>query len=768
MCRVIHGRPISALSIAATGGAVTLMVAAALFMWASNSLDLQERLVSAATSTCSPQDTVLPSGQVSPSPSGDPLMPAYCVPPPAAQPATRLTGANDWVDDFGVQGMSSLNDGNMGYRVFDTLAGTKITKHLVVGDHWIDDNDVQFGGGAMLSPNRTFVGENGKLVVEGDAAAGKQVYNGNQWVEFVISTSVRPDINPPDPPEQIYAYGRFKGFPTFGCRFQDSGENTCAGFTGSTLPFPATADKPPCFSLDPDRLWELSFFQNCGDNFGGVHFGGFPDPARSVYRSCAPTQDYDFCLDRFRIELTRSSLVIYVNGIRYFEDSGWDALHQLPAALFNGPVYVYFADWSSTAPNPVYRFHWERLAINPHQANGSFAAPSASASYCPSQPQFTCQSGSPAPTSTPTPPTNRTPTPTPTSPVATPGVVGQTTITFDDLTDPSRVLSGQYPAGVIDWGADSWWLSGPYSQDTTNSVSFNGAGPTSATMTFVSSGQLLQLDAINGGTADTIVSLSCPGQLTVQASLAAGQTGTLRTNWSGTCPNVAISSSNGWDTNFDNLVITSTSGNPSVSAKTPTQTPTQTPARTAAPTQTATRTPIPTQTATQTPPPTPTQTPPPTRTQTPAPKQTRTPPPTQASAPSGSRQTITFDDLSNPQRPLTGQYPSGVINWGTGAWYLSGPYSLDTTNSISFNGAGPTSASFQLLTPHTVVSLDIYNGAGQATTVTLACAGQPTRQLTVAGNQKATLTTGWTGTCTTVTVSSTNGWTTNFDNLVIQ
>jgi hypothetical protein len=264
--------------------------------------------------------------------------------------------------------------------------------------------------------------------------------------------------------------------------------------------------------------------------------------------------------------------------------------------------------------------------------------------------------------------------------------------------------------------------------------------------------------------------LSCPGQLTVQASLAAGQIGTVRTNWSGTCPSVTISSSNGWDTNFDNLVITSTSGNPSVSAKTPTQTPTQTPARTAAPTQTATRTPIPTQTATQTPPPTPTptQTPPPTRTQTPAPKQTRTPPPTQASAPSGSRQTITFDDLSNPQRPLTGQYPSGVINWGTGAWYLSGPYSLDTTNSISFNGAGPTSASFQLLTPHTVVSLDIYNGAGQATTVTLACAGQPTRQLTVAGNQKATLTTGWTGTCTTVTVSSTNGWTTNFDNLVIQ
>jgi hypothetical protein len=262
----------------------------------------------------------------------------------------------------------------------------------------------------MLRPDRSFHAENGKLVVEGDVAAGKQVYSGNEWAEFVISTAGQPDINPPDAAEQAYAYGRFKGFPTFGCRLQDSGQNTCAGFTGSALPFPATGDKPPCFSLDPDRLWELSFFQNCGDNFGGVHFGGFPDPARSVWRSCPADQPYDVCLDRFRIELTRSSLVIYVNGIRYFEDSGWDTLHQLPAALFNGPVYAYFADWSTVSPNPVYRFHWERLAVNPHQPNGSFAPPSASPSYCPSQPQFTCASGNPTPTPTPPPVASATPT----------------------------------------------------------------------------------------------------------------------------------------------------------------------------------------------------------------------------------------------------------------------------------------------------------------------------------------------------------------------
>ena len=33
---------------------------------------------------------------------------------------------------------------------------------------------------------------------------------------------------------------------------------------------------------------------------------------------------------------------------------------------------------------------------------------------------------------------------------------------FDDLTNPNRVLSGQYPTGVADWGANQWYLSRPW------------------------------------------------------------------------------------------------------------------------------------------------------------------------------------------------------------------------------------------------------------------------------------------------------------------
>jgi len=39
-------------------------------------------------------------------------------------------------------------------------------------------------------------------------------------------------------------------------------------------------------------------------------------------------------------------------------------------------------------------------------------------------------------------------------------------------------------------------------------------------------------------------------------------------------------------------------------------------------------------------------------------------------------QTVTFDDIQNRDlnAPLEGQYPTGVIDWGDGAWFLSGPW----------------------------------------------------------------------------------------------
>jgi hypothetical protein len=147
---------------------------------------------------------------------------------------------------------------------------------------------------------------------------------------------------------------------------------------------------------------------------------------------------------------------------------------------------------------------------------------------------------------------------------------------------------------------------------------------------------------------------------------------------------------------------------------------------------------------------------------------TRTPTPTRtptATLPPGLL-TVTFNDKAGQNQPLGGQYPAGVIDWGPDGWYHSGPWGPFTTKSVSFGGPGQTSAAFTFLTPRRVVSLRAYNGGGGTTTVTLACAGNPTKSQGVPAGQVATISTGWTVACQgPVTVTSSNGWDTNFDDL---
>ncbi|MER3420187.1 MAG: hypothetical protein C4290_06540, partial [Chloroflexota bacterium] len=152
------------------------------------------------------------------------------------------------------------------------------------------------------------------------------------------------------------------------------------------------------------------------------------------------------------------------------------------------------------------------------------------------------------PTATATPQPSRTPTPTPTG-------GGMLTITFDDYPGQDQPLSGQYPTSVIDWGSNQWWISGPWGKFTTKSVSFNGGGITNASFKFVSPRKLVQIDASNGGSSSTTVTLTCDGKSTKTVTLAAGQVMTILTGWTKACTTVTVTSTNGWDTNFDNLVL---------------------------------------------------------------------------------------------------------------------------------------------------------------------------------------------------------------------
>ncbi len=127
---------------------------------------------------------------------------------------------------------------------------------------------------------------------------------------------------------------------------------------------------------------------------------------------------------------------------------------------------------------------------------------------------------------------------------------------------------------------------------------------------------------------------------------------------------------------------------------------------------------------------------------------------------------IDFNSLTNPERALTGQYPTGVINWGTSGWYLSGPYNLDTTNNVTFNGAGVTTSTFIFNNPRIVTSIKAFGNSG--TNVSLSCTGNPTVTRTTTANTYNVITTSWTQPCSSVTLHADNGWTTNFDDLVIQ
>jgi hypothetical protein len=346
---------------------------------------------------CSPN--VIPVGQANPPGSeSEPMGPIWCFPLNAPGAPSRVTGANDWVDDFStVTQMGRFEDGDYDYRVFPNVqnGGTNFrSQHFTNNQHWMDDNAGGGQGGTMIRPNRSFKFENGKLVVEQDVAANISGYSGDAWVEIEITNQPAPTGVTWD---NLYGYGQF-GAPnswTFGCRITNP---ICSMESPNNYP-PSTGTRANCFETAPHRVMELSFFEQCGS----VHSGGVEEQhARSC--SSASQQPDMMCRDRFRMELTKSGLKYYVNGFLYFEDSNWPAARQISDAALAGDWYVYAADWQDTHPSPLYRFHWDHFAVNPHNPDGSFTAPSAAPSFCLGQPNNTCPMG--APTQTPQPPTN--------------------------------------------------------------------------------------------------------------------------------------------------------------------------------------------------------------------------------------------------------------------------------------------------------------------------------------------------------------------------
>jgi hypothetical protein len=450
--------------------------------------------------------------------------PIWCLDPPETGPGTAIKGSNTWLDEFN-HGLSTASLGP-DYVSYEGLNGFK-TQHWRHNDHWMVDVSGQdpdgpppwnWGAGGLMRPAQSFRFVNGKLVVEADVAAGVEDYAGNAWPEIVVSMAPQPTGKVVD---VLYGYGQFGGFWTVGCRLQAQRSPICALYSD-------TAEN----SGNGGRVFEISAHQWEGATVTGG--GPFTPEQDAAWRVCRGTDPDENCRDRFRWEITKDTLTIFVNGVLYMRHAGLPPDKQIPDAMLSGNVYVYLADWIYLPDDKVVRFHWDRLAVNP--AGGGTA------------PTPTPVAATPTPTRTPTPvPGTATPTPVPGT---------STTVTFDDKAGQDQALNGQYPTNVINWGTGQWWHSGPFGAFTTKSVSFT-EGRTSSVFTFVSPKKLVSLKAFNGGGSSdpATVTLACSGQPTKTVSVPFGQVTTITTGWTGACTTVTVTSSKGWDLNVDDFVI---------------------------------------------------------------------------------------------------------------------------------------------------------------------------------------------------------------------
>lgn len=126
---------------------------------------------------------------------------------------------------------------------------------------------------------------------------------------------------------------------------------------------------------------------------------------------------------------------------------------------------------------------------------------------------------------------------------------------------------------------------------------------------------------------------------------------------------------------------------------------------------------------------------------------------------------VSFDDSPVVNRTLIGEYPAGVVNWGTGTWFIGRPTGQFKSKNLQFTN-NVKKGSFTFVAPRRVVSIDAYNLGGAAAIVSLSCSGQTTVSVTIAASAVRTLATGWTTNCSPVTISSGNGWNMVFDSLV--
>jgi hypothetical protein len=127
---------------------------------------------------------------------------------------------------------------------------------------------------------------------------------------------------------------------------------------------------------------------------------------------------------------------------------------------------------------------------------------------------------------------------------------------------------------------------------------------------------------------------------------------------------------------------------------------------------------------------------------------------------------ITFDNPHLPAgTPLLGQYPSGVIDWGSGEWEIGTPFGKFGTFTLVVSDPKAKRREFNFYAPRIFAGIDVYNDADTDATLTVRSPEIPGVSYTIKPKELRRLRTGWRAQTSKVIFDFTNGRGLRFDNL---
>ena len=127
---------------------------------------------------------------------------------------------------------------------------------------------------------------------------------------------------------------------------------------------------------------------------------------------------------------------------------------------------------------------------------------------------------------------------------------------------------------------------------------------------------------------------------------------------------------------------------------------------------------------------------------------------------------ITFDDPHLPAGTLLkGQYPSGVIDWGTDQWKIGVPDGAFGTFNLRLADPKTATAEFQFYSPRIFAGVDVFNSGSSEATITIHSPESREISFAVKPGELWRLRTGWHDALTHVFFDVKNGEGLRFDNL---